>query len=40
VVQTGKAALWRGQSLPADFPPQTQVHTDLSAFADYLVASA
>jgi len=40
VVQTGKAALWRGQNLPADFPPQTQVHTDLSAFADYLVASA
>ena len=38
VVQTGKGALWRGQPLPADFPPQTMVHTDLSAFADFLVA--
>ena len=38
VVQTGKGALWRGQPLPEDFPPQTMVHADLSAFADYLVA--
>jgi D-glycero-D-manno-heptose 1,7-bisphosphate phosphatase len=38
VVQTGKGALWRGQPLPEDFPPQTTVHADLSEFADYLVA--
>jgi D-glycero-D-manno-heptose 1,7-bisphosphate phosphatase len=37
LVLTGKAAALRGQPLPADFPPDTRVHEDLGAFADWLV---
>ena len=38
LVLTGKAAALRGQPLPADFPAGTQVHADLGAFADFLLA--
>ncbi|MDD5028247.1 MAG: D-glycero-beta-D-manno-heptose 1,7-bisphosphate 7-phosphatase [Rhodoferax sp.] len=38
LVLTGKALALRGQSLPPSFPPQTQVHQDLSALADFLLA--
>ncbi len=38
LVLTGKAAAYRGRALPAEFPAHTQVHEDLAAFADYLVA--
>jgi D-glycero-D-manno-heptose 1,7-bisphosphate phosphatase len=37
LVLTGKAAALRAQPLPADFPPDTRVHEDLGAFADWLV---
>lgn len=37
LVLTGNAQALRGSSLPSTFPPQTQVHEDLSAFADYLL---
>jgi D-glycero-D-manno-heptose 1,7-bisphosphate phosphatase len=35
---TGKALAPRGQALPAAYPAQTQVHEDLAAFADHLIA--
>lgn len=38
LVHTGKGEKLKGQPLPADFPPGTQVHADLSAFADWLLA--
>jgi D-glycero-D-manno-heptose 1,7-bisphosphate phosphatase len=42
LVLTGKAAGWRDRGtappLPADFPPNTIVHLDLAAFADFLTA--
>ncbi len=38
LVLTGKGAALRGQPLPADFPAGTQVHADLGAFADFLLA--
>ena len=38
LVLTGKGAAYRGRSLPEVFPKATQVHDDLSAFADYLIA--
>lgn len=38
LVLTGKSAHLRGQLLPDTFPAATSVHTDLAAFADYLVA--
>ena len=38
LVLTGNGARFRGQPLPADFPPDTRVHDDLAAFADYLIA--
>ena len=38
LVLTGKGAVLRGQPLPAHFPPGTQVHEDLGAFADAIVA--
>jgi len=38
LVLTGKGAAYRGQSLPDTFPPDTQVHTDLAAFAEFLLA--
>jgi D-glycero-D-manno-heptose 1,7-bisphosphate phosphatase len=37
LVLTGKGAALRGQPLPPDFPPGTQVHEDLAAFADWLI---
>lgn len=38
LVLTGKGASWRGRPLPESFPPQTQVHEDLTAFALHLIA--
>jgi D-glycero-D-manno-heptose 1,7-bisphosphate phosphatase len=38
MVLTGKGAAWRGRSLPDSFPPNTQVHADLAAFADFVIA--
>jgi D-glycero-D-manno-heptose 1,7-bisphosphate phosphatase len=38
LVLTGKGEEFRGRELPATFPPGTQVHRDLAAFADYLVS--
>jgi D-glycero-D-manno-heptose 1,7-bisphosphate phosphatase len=39
LVLTGKAESLRGLTLPPDFPPQTRVHEDLAAFADWLIAN-
>ena len=36
LVLTGEAAQFRGHALPPSFPPDTRVHEDLSAFAQYL----
>ena len=38
LVLTGKGAAYRGHKLPPDFPNGTQVHADLAAFADFLLA--
>ena len=38
LVLTGKAFHLRGKPLPEGYPPDTTVHQDLSAFADYLIA--
>ncbi len=38
LVLTGQSAHLRGQLLPADFPPGTVVHSDLGAFADFVIA--
>lgn len=38
LVLTGKGAMYRGQPLPPTFPSGTQVHEDLAAFADHLIA--
>ncbi|CAN5563293.1 D-glycero-beta-D-manno-heptose 1,7-bisphosphate 7-phosphatase [soil metagenome] len=38
LVLTGKGAQYRGQALPQDCPPGTQVHEDLSAFASMLLS--
>ena len=38
LVLTGKGAAYRGRSLPDNFPKETQVHADLAAFADFLIA--
>jgi len=35
---TGNSAGCRGGNLPADLPPGSYVHTDLSAFADFILA--
>nr|WP_319564099.1 D-glycero-beta-D-manno-heptose 1,7-bisphosphate 7-phosphatase [uncultured Rhodoferax sp.] len=37
LVLTGKAAVYKGRSLPDSFPPNTYVHHDLSAFVDFLL---
>ncbi len=37
LVLTGKAQDLRGRGLPPTYPPHTQVHEDLSSFADYLL---
>jgi len=38
LVLTGKGEAYRGIPLPDSFPPGTEVHDNLAAFADYLVA--
>ena len=38
LVLTGKGEKLKGKALPDDFPAGTQVHADLSAFADWLIA--
>ncbi|WP_310609975.1 D-glycero-beta-D-manno-heptose 1,7-bisphosphate 7-phosphatase [Limnohabitans sp.] len=38
LVLTGKGERLKGKTLPAEFPIGTQVHADLSAFADWLLA--
>lgn len=38
MVLTGKGEALRGRQLPEHFPKQTQVHADLGAFADFLLA--
>ncbi len=38
LVLTGKGSAYRGQDLPADFPPGTLAHENLMAFADFLIA--
>jgi D-glycero-D-manno-heptose 1,7-bisphosphate phosphatase len=37
LVLTGLGAQWRDQVLPDTFPPQTRVHADVAAFADYVI---
>jgi len=37
LVLTGKAAGYRGQALPADFPANTIVHDDLAGFAGFMI---
>jgi D-glycero-D-manno-heptose 1,7-bisphosphate phosphatase len=39
LVYTGKGEKLVGQPLPLDFPHGTLAHTDLAAFADWLIAS-
>lgn len=38
LVLTGKGAGYRGRELPDQFPSGTQVHEDLAAFVDHLLA--
>jgi len=38
LVLTGKGERYRGQALPPEFPEGTQVHENLLAFADWLLA--
>ncbi len=38
LVLTGKGAAYRGRRLPHNFPKATQVHEDLAALADFLIA--
>jgi D-glycero-D-manno-heptose 1,7-bisphosphate phosphatase len=38
LVLTGKGAAYRGRRLPHTFPKKTLAHTDLGAFADFLIA--
>ena len=38
LVLTGKGETYRHRSLPDSFPPETRVHADLAAFADFLLA--
>ncbi|MEI6761758.1 MAG: D-glycero-beta-D-manno-heptose 1,7-bisphosphate 7-phosphatase [Betaproteobacteria bacterium] len=37
LVLTGKGAEFVGRGLPETLPPQTRVHRDLAAFADFLI---
>jgi D-glycero-D-manno-heptose 1,7-bisphosphate phosphatase len=37
LVLTGKGAEFAGRDLPETLPPQTRVHRDLAAFADFLI---
>lgn len=38
LVLTGQGAQHRGQMLPPDYPPDTVVHEDLAAFAEFILA--
>ena len=38
LVLTGKSAIYRGCDLPETFPPNTRVHADLAAFAEFLLS--
>jgi len=38
LVLTGKGAALKGQPLPTEYPPNTRVHEDLAAFADWLIS--
>jgi D-glycero-D-manno-heptose 1,7-bisphosphate phosphatase len=38
LVLTGKGEAYRGKPLPDSFPPGTQVHDNLMAFAEFLVS--
>lgn len=38
LVLTGKGAAYKGRKLPHTFPKGTQVHADLAAFAEFLLA--
>ena len=38
LVLTGKGAAYRNRPLPDTFPATTRTHTDLAAFADFLIA--
>jgi len=38
LVLTGKGMVYRDRELPDTFPPATQVHADLAAFAEFLLA--
>ena len=38
LVLTGQGARHRGQMLPPDYPPDTVVHEDLAAFAEFILA--
>ena len=38
LVCTGKSEGYRGSTPPENFPPQTMVHDNLSAFADLVLA--
>jgi D-glycero-D-manno-heptose 1,7-bisphosphate phosphatase len=40
LVLTGKSEKYRGMAPPEGLPPGTQVHRDLSAFADFLLADS
>ena len=40
LVLTGKGEQFRGRALPDTVPPNTRVHADLGAFADWLIARA
>ncbi len=39
LVLTGKGAAYRGRPLPETFPPGTQVHENLQAFVEHLLAA-
>ena len=38
LVCTGKSEGWKGPGLPEGFPPETLVHEDLAAFADWMLS--
>jgi D-glycero-D-manno-heptose 1,7-bisphosphate phosphatase len=37
LVLTGKGQVYRGRDLPDTFPAETRVHSDMAAFADFLI---
>ncbi len=38
LVLTGKSAIWKDGGQPEGLPPGTQLHADLAAFADFILA--